>query len=90
MGVLGTSTSLSPGALAVTTNLRVVSISIAAYEYVASCPSLPLIEAHILPAICLLSLGNIVCISRPTEGGKKVNTSLRRPGLPSTRWIGWA
>jgi hypothetical protein len=90
MGILGIPTSLSPEALAVTTNLRVVSISIAAYEYVATWPSLSLIVAHILPAIYLPSLGNIGCIGRPTKGGKNVNVNSRGPGLPSTRCIDWA
>ena len=46
MGMLATIT-LSQGALAVATNLRVVSMSIAGYEYVSSCVLLPLIATHL-------------------------------------------
>jgi hypothetical protein len=64
--------------LAVTTILRVVCMSISAYEYVASCVSPPFIITHIRSAISSLSRGSIACIRPPMEGGKKVNANLER------------
>jgi hypothetical protein len=92
MGVLATSTTIDPAELAVTNNIRVVAMSIAAYEYGLSCLSLPLIVAHIRLVISSPSLGNIDCISPPTrtKGGKKVDTSLRGNDLHSICSIGWA
>jgi hypothetical protein len=76
MGLLATPTTIDPAELAVTTNIRVLSMSIAAYECGPSCLSPPLIVAHIRLVISSPSLGNIDCIGPPTEGGKKVDTSL--------------
>jgi hypothetical protein len=90
MGILATPTTIHPAELAVTNNIRVVAMSIAAYEYGPSCLSPPLIVAHIRLVISSPSLGNIGCIGPPTKEGKKVDTSLRGNDLHSTCSIGWA
>jgi hypothetical protein len=77
MVTLAVPTHVTPGAYAVSSNLRVVSISIAAYEYVAKYFSLLLVVAHIRLAISSPSLGNIDCIDPLTEEGKEVDASLR-------------
>jgi hypothetical protein len=86
MGILATPTTLSPGELAVTTNIRVVSISIAAYEYVplASCSTSSHRSSNIWLVISSPYLGNIDCIGPPPGGGKKVDTSSQSQDLHNT------
>jgi hypothetical protein len=90
MGILATPTTLSPGELAVATNIRVVSMSLAAYEYVPSCPTSSHRSSNIWLAISSPYLGNIDCIGPQTGGGKKVDTSSQSQYLHNTRSIGWA
>jgi hypothetical protein len=80
MGMFSTNTTVtaSGGAATANADLRVASLSIAAYECVSSCVSLPLIVTHILPAISLPSLWNIGCTKLPIEGCKNICASLRR------------
>ncbi len=51
--VEATATTIYPsaGALAADNNLRVASLTMAAYEYVVDCRSRPLVGTHIRPAI---------------------------------------
>jgi hypothetical protein len=79
MDIFATNTNASGEATA--TTLRTASLSIAAYEYVFSCVSPPLIVTHIRPAISLPSLWNIDCIGPPIETCKKIAASFRRYSL---------
>jgi hypothetical protein len=58
--------------------LRVAAMSVAAYEYAASCATLPFIKAHSRPVFSLPSLQNIACIHPLIVGGKGVDTNSRR------------
>jgi len=73
-----TTATSSDNGLTTATNLRIASLSIAAYEYVYSCVSPPISMIHIWPAISLPSLWNIGCTGPPIEAGKKVAGSLWR------------
>jgi hypothetical protein len=90
MGILATPTTLSPGEFAVTANIRVVSMSIAAYEYVPSSPASSHRSSNIWLAIFSPYLWSIDCIGPPTGGGKKVDKSSQSQDLHSTRSIDWA
>ena len=76
--MLAKSITPSAAAIALSTDTRIVSLSIAAYEYVASFVSPPFITTHIRSAISSLSRGSIACIRPPMEGGKKVDATLER------------
>jgi hypothetical protein len=85
MSAANTSIALSDGAITVATNLRIASLSIAAYEYVASI-SLPLVVTHTWPAISSPSLWNIGCIDPPIEAGKKTDATLQRYSIDLIMW----
>ena len=76
-------TNINPNqsSLAVATNLRVVSMSIAAYEYVASRISPPLIVTHVRSATSSPSLWSFSCTSLLIESGKKVDIHSQRESL---------
>ena len=75
---LATATNITPnqGLLAAATNLRVASMSIAAYEYVASRISPLLIVPRIRLAISSPSLWNFGCTSLLIESGKKLKADV--------------
>jgi hypothetical protein len=80
MDILTTATNINPnqGSLAIATYLRVASMSIAAYEYVASRISPPLIVTHVRPATSAPSLWNFDCTSLLIESGKKLDVHSQR------------
>ena len=80
MGVLATGTTISPSqeALSADAYLRIASLSIAAYEYVANCVSLPVIMTHLRQVISSPSLRNIGCTPLLIEKGIKINVCSRR------------
>jgi hypothetical protein len=59
----GTTINASQGAIITATCMRVASMSVAAYEYVANSISLSVVVPHVLPAISLPSLWSIGCTS---------------------------
>ena len=77
MDVLTIATPITPsqGALAIDTKLHIVSMSIAAYEYVANCISLLLIVTHIWPAISSPSLRNIGYTRPLIETSKEIDAT---------------
>jgi hypothetical protein len=83
MDIFSTNTTAtsSDNGLGTATNLRVASLSIAAYEYVSSCVSPPLSVTHIRPAISLPFLWNIGCTSPIIETSKKIAASFWRYSL---------
>ena len=88
MGVINRTTiSPSQGALSADAYLRIASLSIAAYEYVASCVSLPFMMTHLQQVISSPSLRNIGCTPILIERGKKVNAGLRRSSLNSNEYV---
>jgi hypothetical protein len=80
MGTAATNTTitLSDSLFTTASDLRVASLSLAAYECVASCVSLPLIVTHTRPAISSPSLWNIGCTGPLVDACKKVDASLLR------------
>jgi hypothetical protein len=83
MDIFSTNTTAtsSDNGIATATNLRVASLSIAAYEYVSSCVSPPISVIHIRPAISLPSLWNIGCTGPLIEACKKIAASFWRYSL---------
>jgi hypothetical protein len=67
----GTVTTASKGGIVVATNLHVVSLSVAAYEYVPGRILLLPMGAHIRPATSSPFLTNSSCTGPPIERGEK-------------------